>query len=320
MRVSLMVEGQKGVSWEEWLALALACEEHGLEGLFRSDHYFSVRGGPELGSLDAWATLAALAARTERIRLGVLVSPVTFRHPSVLAKMAVTVDHVSEGRLDVGMGAGWHEPEHRAYGFPFPGSRERYGLLEEQVEVVHRLWDRDQEEVTFEGRHYRLERCRALPKPLQDPHPPLILGGGAGPRSVRLAARWADEYNLVLTSPERARAARDRLDAACEAGGRDPASVPLSVMTTVLVGADRGELEARARRLMAWRGEDGDVDALLAAMAETRLVGTVDQVLERLAAYGRAGVRRVMLQHLLHDDLEMVALLGRDVVPEAARL
>lgn len=318
--MSLMVEGQEGVTWDEWLALALACEEHGLEGLFRSDHYLSVRSRRDLGSLDAWATLAALAARTERIRLGVLVSPVTFRHPAVVAKMAATVDHVSGGRLEVGMGAGWHEAEHRAYGFPFPQAWERYALLEEQLEVVHRLWDRDEEEVTFRGRHYRLEACRALPKPLQDPHPPLILGGGAGPRGVRLAARWADEYNVLLRDPDDVRAARQRLDAACEAGGRDPASVPLSMMTTALVGADQAELERRARRLMEWRGERGDVGAFLDSLARIRLAGTVEQVLERLAEYAEAGVRRVMLQHLLHDDLEMVALIGREVVPAAAKL
>lgn len=315
-----MVEGQEGITWDEWLALALACEEHGLDGLFRSDHYLSVRGRRDLGSLDAWATLAALAARTQRVRLGVLVSPVTFRHPAVLAKMAATVDHVSGGRVDVGMGAGWHEAEHRAFGFPFPPTSERYGLLAEQVEIVHRLWDRDEEEVTFEGRYYRLEACRALPKPVQDPHPPLILGGGAGARAVRLAARWADEYNVLLQEPAEAKAARRRLDAACEAAGRDPASVPLSMMTTALVGTDRAELERRARRLMEWRGEGGDVGAFLDSLARTRLVGTVDQVLERLAEYADAGIRRVMLQHLLHNDLEMVALIGRGLVPAAARL
>src|ERR671918_772621 len=194
-----MIEGQEGVSWEEWLALALACEEHGLEGLFRSDHYHSLDPGPDLGSLDAWTTLAALAARTERIRLGTLVSPATFRHPAVLAKSAVTVDHVSGGRVEVGMGAGWHAGEHRAFGFPFPDDRERLDILEEQLEVVHRLWDGD--DSPFQGRHYRLDGVAHRPRPVQRPHPPLILGGAGGARSARLAARWADEYNTSLATP-----------------------------------------------------------------------------------------------------------------------
>src|SRR5437870_3540113 len=180
MRVCLMVEGQESVTWEQWLALAEACERHGFDALFRSDHYVSFGHPTEWGSLDAWATLAALSTATERIRLGTMVSPVTFRHPSELAKVVVTADHVSGGRVELGMGAGWFEGEHRAYGFAFPSTAERYAILGEQVEIVHRLWDRDEEEVTLKGSHYQLEGCHALPKPVQDPHPPLILAGDAG--------------------------------------------------------------------------------------------------------------------------------------------
>src|SRR5256885_6490620 len=190
MDVCLMIEGQEGVSWDQWVALALACEEHGFDAMFRSDHYVSFSHPAEFDALDAWTTLAALGARTERIRLGTLVSPVTFRHPSELAKAVVTADHASGGRVELGMGAGWFEGEHRAYGFPFPPSADRYSILEEQVEIVHQLLDRDPAPVTFEGRHYQLEACPAVPKPIQDPHPPLILGGGAGPRAAALAARW----------------------------------------------------------------------------------------------------------------------------------
>src|SRR5919106_4186917 len=163
MRVCLMIEGQEDVTWDQWLALAAAWEEHGLEGLFRSDHYESVMGMRERGSLDAWTTLAALAARTSRIRLGTLVSPVTFRHPSVLAKSVVTVDHVSGGRVELGMGAGWMEKEHSGYGFPFPDTPTRMEMLAEQAEIVVRQWTED--EFSFEGRHYRLEGCTAEPKP-----------------------------------------------------------------------------------------------------------------------------------------------------------
>src|SRR5919204_185225 len=196
MDVCLMIEGQEGVTWDRWTALARACEELGFTGLFRSDHYLAFDHPNERGALDAWTTLAALASITQRIRLGTLVSPVTFRHPAQVAKSLVTVDHASGGRAELGMGAGWFEREHRAYGFPFPPTGERMGVLAEQVEIVHRLWSKDEGPVTFEGRHYSLDACPGLPKPVQDPHPPLILGGGAGPRGASLAARWADEYNV----------------------------------------------------------------------------------------------------------------------------
>ncbi len=269
-----MIEGQNGVSWEQWLALAQACEEHGLEGLFRSDHYLSVSGRLERGSLDAWATLSALGPITSRLRLGTLVSPATFRHPSVLAKTVVTVDHVTGGRVELGMGAGWLTLEHRAYGFPYPAPDVRVSMLEEQVEIVHRSWKED--EVTFDGRHYRVDRLRALPKPLQDPHPPLIIGGRAGERSVRLAARWADEYNTLFVSPEDCRRVRARLEEAWKREGRD--RPVLSVM-------------------LRW------------------IEGSPDSVTARLRRYSEAGVDRVMLQQLRHEDIDSVAMLGREVLP-----
>jgi F420-dependent oxidoreductase-like protein len=320
MRVCLMIEGQEGVTWDDWVALARACEEHGFDGLFRSDHYVSFRHEREWGALDAWATLAALGPLTRRIRLGTMVSPVTFRHPSNLARTVVTADHTSGGRVELGLGTGWFEREHRAYGFAFPPIAERFSMLSEQVEIVHRLWDRDEDEVTFEGRHYRLEACRSLPRPVQDPHPPLLLGGAAGPRAAALAARWADEYNVNFATPEEAGAARGRLDAACRTAGRDPAALSLSLMTGTLVAADRAGLHERARRLAARGGGGDDAASFLAGRGPNVLTGTVDQVLEQLAAYGRAGVRRVLLQHLLHDDLEAVALIGREIVPAAASL
>src|SRR3954466_2648217 len=175
MRVCLMIEGQEDVSWEQWVALARACEESGIETLFRSDHYLSVQGEHGRASLDAWATVNALAAVTSRIRLGTLVSPATFRHPSVLAKMAVTTDHVSGGRVELGMGAGWFGDDHSRYGFPFADTATRMGVLAEQLEIVHRQWS--EESFSFEGKHYTLEDCHAEPKPVQRPHPPLILGG-----------------------------------------------------------------------------------------------------------------------------------------------
>lgn len=320
MRVCLMIEGQEGVTWPQWLALARACERLGFDALFRSDHYATLGEGPPTDVLDAWTTIAALGAATTSLRMGTLVSPVTFRHPSVLAKSVVTADHVTGGRVELGMGAGWHEGEHRAYGFAFPDPRIRLHMLEEQVEIVHRLWDRDESEVGFAGAHYRLERCVALPKPVQDPHPNLILGGEAGRRSAAIAARWADEYNTTFVGPEECAGRRGRLDRACQAAGRDPSTLPLSLMTGLLIGVDEAEVRARSGRVMAREGESGDPAAYAAGVATEWLVGTPDRIVDRLAAYARAGVRRIMLQHLLHDDLDAVELLGAEVLPAAADL
>jgi F420-dependent oxidoreductase-like protein len=316
--VCVMIEGQEDVTWDQWVDLARTCEAQGFQGLFRSDHYLSFDAPGERGALDAWTTLAGLAAVTERIRLGTMVSPVTFRHPSVLAKSVVTADHISNGRVELGMGAGWFEREHEAFGFPFPAAGERMDVLAEQVEIVHRLWDRNEEPVTFAGAHYRLEAVQALPYPLQEPHPPLILGGGAGPRAAALAARWADEYDVVSVDPDEARKARDRLSESCEAIGRDPASLRLSLMTGVVVGADRSGLERRATSLMDREGESGDVARAIEGWRAERLVGTVDEVLDRLTGYAEAGVERVLMQHLVHEDLEMLELIGAEIVPAAA--
>jgi F420-dependent oxidoreductase-like protein len=314
VRVCLMIEGQESVSWDQWVALARACEAHGLDGLFRSDHYLSVVGAFERGSLDAWTTLAGLASVTSTLRLGTLVSPATFRHPSVLAKSVVTVDHISRGRVELGIGAGWHEPEHTRLGFPFPPTRERIDALSEQLEIVHRSWEEGP--FSFEGGHYRLIEADPQPKPLQRPHPPLIVGGSAGPRSVALAARWADEYNTVFATPEVCRERRASVGEACEREGRAP--IRFSLMTGVLVGADRDDLHERARRLAALREEPlpgGDAAAYVAALPDEWIRGTVEQAVEQLRALEDAGVERVMLQHLLHDDLELVALLGEQVAP-----
>jgi F420-dependent oxidoreductase-like protein len=307
-----MIEGQEGVSWEQWVALARACEEGGIEGLFRSDHYQSVLDIPGRGSLDAWATLAGLAAVTERIRLGTMVSPATFRRPSVLARLVATADHISGGRVELGLGAGWNVREHEAHGFSFPELGERMEILEEQLEIVHRQWT--EEEFSFEGRHYRLERCRAEPKPLQEPHPPLILGGAAGPRGARLAARWADEYNTTFATPEQCRERRARIVDACEQAGREP--ITFSLMTACVVGRDPREVLDRGRRRLELSGREDDPIVLLGQ--EDKLVGTVEEVVARLKEHELAGVERVFLQHLDHADLDMVGLIGRELVPALA--
>lgn len=307
MRVCLMIEGQEDVTWEQWLALAGACEEHGLEGLFRSDHYGPLLGMPDRGSLDAWATLAGLAARTSRIRLGTLVSPATFRPPAVLAKNVVTVDHISGGRVELGLGAGWHEGEHRAHGFEFPATPVRMERLAEQLEIVTRSWSEDS--FSFQGRHYQLQDLRALPKPVQRPRPTLLVGGRAGPRSLALAARFADEYNVTGLPMEELPERRARqLDAWREAG-RDPGTARMSLMTTGVVGRDQTEVEQRVGRVLAVTGSDDSVAEVIDAKPNW-LLGTVDQVVEQLRGLEAAGISRVMVQHLDHADTEMVAVLG----------
>ena len=309
-----MIEGQESVTWEQWVALAKACEESGFEALFRSDHYLSVEGKTERGSLDAWATLSALAAVTSRLRLGTLVSPATFRHPSVLAKSAVTADHVSGGRVELGLGAGWNELEHRTYGFPFADLKTRMDVMAEQLEIIARSFD--EEPLTFEGKHYTVENLDALPKPVQYPRLPIIMGGSAGPRSLRLAARWADEYNTVFATPEVVAERHDKFAEAWADAGRDPAGLVFSIMTAVCVGADEADFRARAERLAELRGVE--VDAMLEGARENAVIGTVDQAVARLREYEAAGASRIMLQHHLHDDIEAIELIGREVIPQVS--
>src|SRR4051794_13329414 len=301
-----MIEGQEGVEWEDWVALARACEQHGFEALFRSDHYLSVAGRGERGSLDAWGTTSALAAITETLRFGTLVSPATFRHPSVLAKSVVTADHISGGRVELGIGTGWLEAEHTAYGFPFPPVSERMAILGEQLEIMVRQWG--EEPFSFAGAHYRLEDLDARPKPVQRPRPPLIVGGAAGPRSAALAARYADEYNTVYVTPEVAKERRETLDRACEAKNRDPQSLRFSMMNGFVIGANRRELDERRARLTDWGAEPG----------EPWIVGTPDEFVARLKEYEAAGVEGVMLQHHLFHDEEALQLIGREVIPALA--
>jgi alkanesulfonate monooxygenase SsuD/methylene tetrahydromethanopterin reductase-like flavin-dependent oxidoreductase (luciferase family) len=305
MRVCLMIEGQESVTWEDWLHLARACEEGPIEALFRSDHYSSVMGQSDRGSLDAWTTLAALAVSTSTLHLGTMVSPATFRHPSVLAKSVVTVDHISGGgRVELGMGTGWLETEHTVHGFPFPPMGERFELLEEQIEIVRRQWTEDS--FSFKGKHYRLEG-NALPKPLATPN--LIVGGRAKPRSLRIAARWADEYNLVMMTLEECAEAVPKVLAAWEKAGRDRPTI--SLMTSCIIGSDEVDLLERAHATSVARGEETkNPEKYLKTERPNSLVGTVAEVREKLAELERVGVERVMLQYLTHTDLDGVDLIA----------
>jgi alkanesulfonate monooxygenase SsuD/methylene tetrahydromethanopterin reductase-like flavin-dependent oxidoreductase (luciferase family) len=282
MRVCLMIEGQEGVSWEQWVALARAAEDVQLEGLFRSDHYRSIVRGEPAGALDAWATLAGLAAVTERLRLGTMVSPVTFRRVSVLAKMVATVDHISRGRVELGLGAGWFEAEHTTYGLAFPPMRERLDELDRQIAEIVRQWT---------------EAPDIQPKPLQHPRPPIIVGGSAKPRTVRAAVAHADEYNTVWPTVDEARERKRLLDEAATAAAR--ARLRFSMMTGCIVGSDRAEVRERLAAFRTLTGNDSPP-----------IAGTVEEVAERLREYEAVGVERVLLQHLVHEDVEMVARLG----------
>jgi F420-dependent oxidoreductase-like protein len=316
MRFCLMLEGQEGVTWSEWLAAARAAERLGFDGIFTSDHYLSVIRHRERdrGSSDAWTMLSALAAATDSIRLGTLVSPATFRPPAVLAKAAVTVDRVSGGRVELGMGAGWWEEEHRTHGFPFPDAPTRFDMLAEQLEIVHGLLT--EERFSFQGKHYQIDNVPFAPKGVQRPHPPIVLGGNGGPRVAELVSRWADEFNTVGPSPEQARErigrVRDRLDA----DGRSQGSLTASVMTWCYVGETERDAmrvieEARTRAMRVARFED-ELDELRAHC----VVGSVDQAVERLNEYAAAGVERIMLNHEVFDDLEMLEVLAGRVFPQ----
>ena len=290
MRLALMIEGQEGVSWEDWLALAQACEAHGVEALFRSDHYLSGID-PARVALDAWAVLPALAARTKRIELGTLVSPVTFRPAAVLANVSKTADGISGGRISLGMGTGWMAAEHEAFGFPFPPMNERLRLFREQIEAVRGFW-------------------------ADGPRPHLIVGGSGLSGTLDPAARFADEYNTVTATPEECAERRERLARACEHEGREP--IPLSLMTGCAIGEDEAEARARIQRRLERAGQDVDPDAYKAQRGNAAILGTLEEAAERLRTFERAGVERVMLQHLDHQDLEMVELIGSELAPAVA--
>ncbi len=307
-----MAEGQEGLAWDDWVRIARLAEESGFEGLFRSDHYVAIIRS-QAGALDAWTTLAGLASITERIRLGTLVSPATFRHPSVLARMAVTVDHISRGRVEVGMGSGWYEREHIENGFLFLDDRRRFELFEEQVAIVVRSWTED--DFTHDGPEYSLRDQTALPRPFQQPHPPLVLGGSVKRRFAELAARYATEVNTLGAANEELAERKRRLDDACRAAGRDPDSLGFSVMTSCFVGKTEADVLDRVRMFDSSRGSDADPAQLLEERRHLWLAGTVDQVVERIEELRAIGVTRVFLQHLNHADDDMVLLIGDQLIP-----
>ncbi len=325
MRFALQIEPQQGLSYGEQLAIARRAEANGFETLFRSDHYASFPGPAGRPTTDAWAVLAGLARDTERIGLGTLVSPVTFRHPGNLAKVATTVDEMSGGRLEVGVGAGWNDLEHRQLGLSFPPIRERADLLEDQLAILRGLWGAP-DGWSYKGHVVSVDDANFNPKPVDVPgrprtaiggaRPRILVGGEGSPRSYRLAARYADEFNLSsATGPAKAGTVYTELDAACKAIGRDPATMTRSAMIGVLVGRDEAEMRERVAAMIRALGADADDDWL----AERKLrwiTGTPDQARQTVQRYAAAGVERIMLQDLLPWDLDMIDVMGEALVSQ----
>jgi len=310
MLLRVFTEPQQGASYDQLLAVARTAEEEGFDAFFRSDHFLRMGSGDGLpGPTDAWTTLAGLARDTQRIRLGTLVSSATFRWPGLLAIQVAQVDAMSGGRVELGLGAGWFAQEHAAYGVPFPSSvKERFDRLEEQLAIVHGLWSTPAgERFAFDGAHYQLEESPALPRPVQSPHPPIVIGGSGPSRTPGLAAQYADEFN-VPPGPHDAATAKamyDRVRAACERIDRDPATLALSAVTMVCVGAGEDELERRAA------GIGHPLEKLRAGAA----VGTPKEVVDKLGAYAEAGCERVYLQLFDLGDLDHLRLIAAEVAP-----
>ena len=313
MRFALMIEPQQGLSYLEQLAIARTAEAAGFETLLRSDHYASFPGEAGLPTTDAWTVVAGLARETERIGLGVLVSPITFRLPGTFAKIVGTADEMSGGRVEVGLGAGWNEQEHDELGIPFPALGERFDRLEEGLAILHGLWT-EGDGWSYAGRFWQVRGGRLRPAAASGGrrHPHLILGGSAGPRALRLAATYADEYDLTSASPEAASDMVARLDAACVAIGRDPATMVRSAMTGVLIGDSEPEVEERieAQLTMFGMGRDEGVEWLSSRRGRW-VIGTPEQARSAIAAFEAAGIERLVMQTFLPRDLEMIRQAGR---------
>lgn len=308
MELRIFTEPQQGASYDQLLAVARRAEETGYGAFFRSDHYLkmgSVSGLP--GPTDAWTTLAGLARDTTRIRLGTLMTAATFRLPGALAITVAQVDAMSGGRVELGIGTGWFEDEHKAYGIPFPSLGERFDRLEEQLAIITGLWKTPPDETfTFTGRYYTVTESPALPKPVQSPRPPVLLGGMGKRRTPELAAKYADEFNLPFASVDDSAAQIERVRAACADLGRDPASLRLSNALVLCCGRDDVEVKRRAAAI----GRDP------AELRENGLAGTPAEVVDKIGRYASIGGQRIYLQVLDLDDLDHLDLVASEVAPQ----
>ena len=328
MRFVMMTEPQQGMSYADQLAITKRAEDNGFDAFFRSDHFASFPGEAGQPTTDAWTVVAGLARETERIGLGVLVSPVTFRHPGTFAKVVTTVDEMSGGRIEVGVGAGWNEIEHRQLGLAFPDISARADLMEDQLAILHGLWG-EPDGWSFEGiTGLHVEEALFRPRPVDVPgrprtavggvRPRLITGGQGSPRAYRIAARYADEFNLSSSSPARAAEVGTELAAACEAIGRDPSTLMRSTMAGVLIGRTREEVKAREQTLLAAFGADlDDGEAWLDERRQRWVYGTPDEARAQLRRFADVGMERIMLQDFLPWDLDMVDLMGEELVGRA---
>lgn len=310
MDLRIFTEPQQGATYSQLLAVAQATEELGFDAFFRSDHYLKMGGvSGEPGPTDAWLTLAALARETSRIRLGTLVTAMTFRLPGPLAISVAQVDEMSGGRVELGLGTGWYEDEHRAYGIPFPPLGERFDRFEEQLAAITGLWGTPAGETfSMDGTFYGFTDSPALPKPVQSPHPPIIIGGGGPKRTPALAARYADEFNLPFAPLDTYVAQCERVRAACTGIGRDPASMRYTAALVVCCGADDAEVARRAERI----GRQPD------ELRQNGAAGTPDEVIATLRRWSDAGASRIYLQVLDLDDLDHLSLLAETVLPAVA--
>ncbi len=303
IEVALMIEGQNGLTWPRWQRLARAAEELGFAGLYRSDHYTNA-GPPDKESLELWVSLTWLASHTERIEFGPLVSPVSFRHPTMTARMGAAVDDLSNGRLILGVGAGWQEREHHNYGWDLLGVSERMDRLEEGLEVITRML-RSDEPSDFEGEYFELHEAILLPRPQRPGGPPILVGGNGPRRTLPLVARYADEWNAVYIPPRRFRELNARLDGLIRENGRQPGEVRRSLMTGCVFGRDDRELKAQLG--------DRSADDL---RQRGLVVGNADQVIEQLAELAEAGVQRVMLQWIELDDIDRLEAMAQGIIPQ----
>lgn len=310
MRLRIFTEPQLGATYDDQRAAAVCAEEAGFDAYFRSDHYLTMGDRDGLpGPTDAWITLAGLARETSRIRLGTLLTSATFRLPGPLAISVAEVDAMSRGRVELGLGAGWYTDEHTAYGIPFPATSERFERLEEQLAIITGLWETPAGETfAFAGTHYQVSDSPALPKPSQQPRPPVIVGGVGLKRTPALAARFADELNVPFTSSEDAKVRYVAADDACRAAGRDPADLGRSAAVVMCCGAGEAAVERRARAI------GRDVDDLKA----NGVCGTPAEVIGRLEAWKRAGADTIYLQMLDLSDLDHIRLVGAEVLPALA--
>ncbi|MFN8227314.1 MAG: LLM class F420-dependent oxidoreductase [Mycobacterium sp.] len=306
MDFRVFVEPQQGASYADQLAVARAAEALGYSAFFRSDHYVAMSGAGLPGPTDSWVTLGALARETETIRLGTMVTSATFRHPGPLAISVAQVDEMSGGRVDFGIGAGWFEQEHAAYAIPFPPLGERFDRLTEQLEILTGLWTTPAGQTyDFAGSHYTVTASPALPKPAQDPHPPIIIGGQGAKRTPALAAKYAAEFNVPFSPLDTVTTQYQRVRDAVAAAGRPADSMTYSACFVVCAGRDENEIVRRAAAI------GREVDEL---RSNSPLVGTPGEIVDKLAPFAEAGVTRVYLQLLDLADLDHLDLFAGDVV------